>query len=237
MKIDRVAFTGADESVKPEDILRCVDDYPHVKTEWALLLSKSNEGKMPRYPALPWMQEFVNQAMKHVGDQKMTLAGHLQGRWLRGMCAGFGEFPIDRPTLWPYFQRIQLNFHGIKTTVEDAFYTELHDPKQFIFQMDGVNEAIYHKAREYNGIDIVPLYDLSAGEGISPESWPKPVHPDLNGYAGGIGPDNIKEELKRLADLGDVTIWIDMETKIRSDDNKKFELDRCRRVLDAVVGN
>lgn len=236
MKIERVTFTGADESVKPEDILRVVDEYPTIKTEWALLLSKSNEGKQTRYPSLEWMEEFVKQCIPYASDEKMYLAGHIQGHWLRTMVInGSPSFPEDRPTLWPYFHRIQLNFHGIRSVVQhDGFFTELRNgTKDYIIQMDGVNEFLYHDAHTLN---LKPLFDMSAGRGIVPDVWPKPLHPLINGYAGGLGPETIKEQLKRLEDVvGSGLIWIDMETRIRSEDDQQFDLDKCRRVLDIVA--
>lgn len=143
---------------------------------------------------------------------------------------------MDRPTIWPYFDHIQLNFHGMKTPVTEGFYDELKkDTNGYIFQMDGVNEAIYHESQRRNILNLKPLFDLSAGRGIVPESWPKPVHPSFNGYAGGLGPDTIKEQLKRLEEtVGDGLIWIDMETRVRSEDDQQFDLDKCRRVLDVV---
>jgi hypothetical protein len=231
MNIEYITFTGADESVKPDAIFRVAEEFPHIKTEWGLLLSKSNEGKLPRYPSLEWMQDFVALA----AVLPVTIAGHVQGHWLRTMCQGNFALPTDRPTLWAYLQRIQLNFHGVTTTVEPGFYTELSEPhQQFIFQMDGVNEHLYHEAIKQK-LNIVPLFDLSAGEGIIPTVWRSPIHPKLNGYAGGLGPDTIKEQLKLLTDVvGETPIWLDMETRVRSNNDKQFDLDKCRKVLDII---
>ena len=55
----------------------------------------------------------------------------------------------------------------------------------------------------------------------------------LGAYAGGLGPDNLEEELKRIEEVaGDRTIWIDMETKVRSDGDRIFESDLRARPLD-----
>jgi phosphoribosylanthranilate isomerase len=44
------------------------------------------------------------------------------------------------------------------------------------------------------------------------------------GYAGGIGPDNIREQIIKVNQIvGDVDTWIDMETLIRSINNRSFE--------------
>ena len=241
MKIEIVTFTGADESVKAEDILRVVEDYPAVSIEWGLLLSKSNEGKRPRYPSFDWMKNFCNQA-KHVNTR---IAGHLQGQWLRSL---FNKDPYDtepdsflrnRGELVEYMERLQLNFHSTSTKLPEgwwnyiAFYNVFS--KRFIFQMDGANDHLFETGMK-NNLNCYPLFDRSAGEGIVPDSWPAPLHPTFNGYAGGLGPENVAEQLKRIGDVvGDGKIWIDMETKIRSSDDAKFMLDKCRAVLDVVV--
>jgi hypothetical protein len=86
---------------------------------------------------------------------------------------------------------------------------------------------------------IVPLFDSSDGRGISPEKWPTPEGWSKEyGYAGGIGPDNVWQALyeiqKAIAQYvrdGYVPFWIDMETKVRSDD--KFSLVKVNYVLAA----
>ena len=237
MKIDRVTFSGIDESINAEQILRVAEEYPSILTEWALLLSKSNEGSRPRYPDRQWMEQFIRETITHMQRGAISVAGHLQGRWLRSLAQGNNEVAKDRPTLWPYLQRVQLNFHGEKAPIKDGFFTQLMDQrKQFIFQMDGVNEDVYHSAQNYVGVNLVPLFDMSAGSGTVPDTWREPVHPVFNGYAGGFGPRTIDEQLKRQEQVvGDGVIWIDMETKIRSDDDLKFELDKCRQVLDIIA--
>ena len=167
-----------------------------------------------------------------VVTDRMHLSGHIQGYYLRTLAEGRWDFPT---TLWPYFQRIQLNFHGVALEVSDLFYAQLLQPfKQFIFQMDGVNEAIYYKAMSFPDINIVPLYDASAGEGILPETWREPVEHKYNGYAGGLGPDNLQDQLYKIAQVvGPLEIWIDMETRLRGD-NDVFDLEKCRQVMRIV---
>lgn len=48
-----------------------------------------------------------------------------------------------------------------------------------------------------------------------------------------MGPDNLEQELKNIASVaGDSEIWIDAETKLRT--NNKFDLNKCIKVLDIV---
>ena len=68
-----------------------------------------------------------------------------------------------------------------------------------------------------------------------PEYWCGPIH-IYNGYSGGLGPDNLESELRKIEQVTkpEDEIWIDMETKIRSDDNKTFDLNKVRRCLEIV---
>ena len=60
--------------------------------------------------------------------------------------------------------------------------------------------------------------------------------PILHGYAGGLGPDNIESELQRIAAAaGDAPFWIDMETRVRSDNDEQFDLNKVRRCLEITA--
>jgi len=84
---------------------------------------------------------------------------------------------------------------------------------------------------------ISPLFDSSGGRGVLSE-WPKiPNHnfgPLWCGYAGGLGPNNIVDELFKIEEaVGDAEIWIDMESKIRNSNNE-LDFDLCEKVLKAI---
>jgi len=92
----------------------------------------------------------------------------------------------------------------------------------------------------------LPLYDSSGGKGISPSEWFPPVTgPNWQnystGYSGGLGPDNLKEELQNIASVVDSSveqvcpIWIDMESKIRTGD--KFDLDKVQQCCEIVANS
>ena len=54
------------------------------------------------------------------------------------------------------------------------------------------------------------------------------------GYAGGLGPDNLKAELEYLDYFlpENTVIWIDMETNVRT--NAKLDLDKVKKCIDIV---
>ena|ERR1019366_5603051 len=232
MRIDRVTFSGVDDTVSLEDMIAVHKEYPHV--EWGILLSKGERPK-PRYPTTGWVMGIAEN-----GDL-LKLSGHLCGRWMRELVLGYFTF-LDTPTgrqLFKQLPRIQINFAGLVHEIAPTFYTELlvHGKKQFIFQMDGVNDYALPKALEYDGLNVVPLFDKSGGTGKTPIDWPVPMG-DYCGYAGGLGPNNLKEELHRIEKVvGDKTIWIDMETQVRTmkDEVDTFDLEKVRACLEIVT--
>jgi hypothetical protein len=91
-----------------------------------------------------------------------------------------------------------------------------YESKEFIFQYDNINPAIHVAAAA--GVNCSALFDLSHGQGILPEQWPDTLPNIKCGYAGGLGPDNLEDQIISIEQKsGDTPIWIDMETKVRTD--------------------
>jgi len=230
MKLMRVTMTGADESVKVTDLLALSEKYPFV--EWGILASRNSAGGY-RFPSHEWMLGIPENTDK--------FSMHLCGSWVRQLLNGE---PDGLPTqLLSRFHRIQLNFHK-----EDLFHDvgactaimKRWPRKQWIFQIDGNKGSKYLfnimgglTATKQPLLDMVPLFDTSGGVGESPKEWPKPW-PEFayHGYAGGIGEDNIIEELERISlSARGQPIWVDMETKVRSADDSVFDLKKVENVL------
>lgn len=63
-----------------------------------------------------------------------------------------------------------------------------------------------------------------------PTTWPKPFSNVRTGYAGGLNPDNLEEQLTKIAAVvGNNSVSIDMESGVRT--NNEFDLDKVRRCL------
>lgn len=233
MKLTRVTITGADDSVPVGKLIELSAKYPFV--EWGILFSANHQGA-PRFPSVPWV-DLLAIAAADVGT-KLQLCSHLCGKFLvRNFVAeGSFSFPSLYPTLWPNIQRVQLNFHAERHPF-CARALEVIDGagKQFIVQYDGVNDETYRPLIEHH--PIYPLFDTSGGIGRLPGSWPSPVVPgDYCGYAGGLGPENVIEQLFRIASAaGNTLFWIDMETRVRSDDNRILDMDKVEAVLKLVA--
>lgn len=238
--LDRVTVTGADESCDIQEMHDLQKRFPFM--EWGILLSRSAEGRRSRFPSLDWMCKMVAGHEHYAHPFK--LAGHICGGWVQDICKGNWSFIKERPEVCGYFDRFQLNFHGARHKIDpDKFIQGFDNPvlhrkylvekgwpkMQIIFQLDEVNDELLQVARKA-GIDAVGLYDTSHGAGILPNSWP--TNDTYVGYAGGLGPDNLEEQLNKIAEVCTPPIWIDAETKLRSDDDKIFDLQKVRRFLE-----
>lgn len=238
-KIDRVTITGPDDSISPEDLLPLAQEFPFV--EWGILASASSSGKCNRFPSFAWIENLRRLPLT------MNLSLHLCGRWVRDLLIGRMSFEGNIAT---HFQRVQLNFHAENTECKpDAFRAVIQEfgPRQFIFQIDGNGgnkhlDALLDSADKIGfSVDAVPLFDVSGGAGILPGTWPKPqwMADDkahcYHGYAGGLGPENLAEQIPLILEAAGPNcprIWIDMETRVRSTDDRQFDLEKVRRCLE-----
>lgn len=233
MRITKITISGADDGIKPEDLIPINNKFPFI--EWALLLSKSNMGK-ERYPSLSWMEEAlsIEKYRSHLLTTcGMCFAGHLCGQWLRDLCLGKTTFITDLHNIYTDFYRLQLNFHNIEYIDPDLFLKSIKnlEVKNFIFQQDGINDHLLDKSIEL-GINASPLYDKSGGNGIIPDKWPEAKY-KFNGYAGGLTPDNVIDQIEKIKlSARDKMVWLDVESGVRS--NNSFDLDKVNNFLEKI---
>lgn len=237
-----ITLTGADDTVQIHSLLTLSLEFPMV--EWGILVSKSSGG-FSRFPTRGWLQMFAEDVHLRPSVKRSL---HLCGSWLRRLVAGDRSF-IDEigRRVWDAFPRVQLNFHGEDHKPCDEFYDILASfpEKEFIFQVDGnMGQSMLDAYFETEHGNAAPLFDCSHGAGVLPGEWPEAYYlratgdPDRDhyakhGFAGGLGPDNVKEQLPRIEAAskgGD--FWIDMETKLFTD--RTFDLVKCRAVLEQV---
>lgn len=226
----QVTLTGADDSTDPRKLIALSRGYPFA--EWGILLSHSAAGT-PRFPSSAWISRFLNMA----AGMLPPLCLHICGRWVREICKGrWNGLLLEHTRTLRCVQRVQLNFHSAAHHLVPDFgqvakeVTDALGVRQVIFQCDGVNNHLVRAAAE-DGLTAVPLYDRSGGAGILPPTWPLGMPGVYNGYAGGLGPDNVLEQLPKIAAVARGPHWIDMETHVRSDNDRVFDLDKCAQVL------
>ena len=234
-----VTLTGAGEKTSFAAMQRLSEAFPFV--EWGVLYSPDRAGVEARYPTLDWLENFSEKARR----ARMNVALHLCGSAVRNLVAlapkvGLHSDNAPEPArrlfnLAQTFGRVQLNMRAtkwdvpaLKALIEQL--TRSENRTHAILQWNLSNrEACQALAGTY-GFEV--LADSSGGRGISPEAWPD-LHDRLArhaGFAGGLGPDNIAEQLGVLNVLTkDRLFWVDMEGKLR-DDEDEFDLDRCEQV-------
>jgi len=227
MNLTTVTMTGADDQTQPHLLCALSIKYPFV--EWGILLSRT-KGR-PRFPKVQWMEELENAMFLEVN---MNLSGHLCGAYVRELLMGDTDFVEEIGNLWHYFQRIQINTHGIEHPYDkDALIDALSrfPEKEFIFQYDNANTRILDEVVASGRVNVSTLFDLSHGAGVLPGKWPSPIEGVKCGYAGGLSPINVREQLDLIeARVGNRDIWIDMETRVRNCDDR-FDLNMVESVF------
>lgn len=225
--ITKVTITGADDSITPEQLIELVHKYPFV--EWGILVSKKSMGSR-RFPSSIWINHLAKLKREFPG---LKLSCHVCGSWVKQIL--LGEFDEIKTLPLYIFDRMQLNTHG-----ESHLY---HGPKFFtgvkelglevIFQNDNANQQILDDAAAEPDLNYSALFDLSHGFGKLPSEWPNLLEGVKCGYAGGLSPDNLEEQILKIEEkVGPTEIWIDMETHVRSDNDKLFDLKKVETCLE-----
>lgn len=229
MNLKRVTITGADDSVDPMDLVKLSEEFPFV--EWGILFGRGQGTS--RFPSTEWLYRLAT-----VFPKSMKLSAHLCGRWVR-------DFVLNSNFSWSreyrsfssIFQRVQLNFHSQYHRQDINFPFLLEEMARgwsFILQRDGVNDEAA-RILSYRGL-CVPLFDTSGGAGVLPGQWPAAWPKVYCGYAGGLGPENILEQLEKIGSAaGNQPFWVDMERRVRSEDDSQFDLEKVRSVLSQVA--
>lgn len=225
MHLKYISITGADDAVNPTDLLALSRQYP--AAEWAILLLPAQAGT-PRFPKIEWIKSFAQQAAD--ADIPVNTAMHLCGNALIGFVNG----DADIFAAMQGFARIQLNlkFGAVEGQYDPQVLLDrvrANPQWQFIIQYAKDKQGLLPLLRDIPNHAV--LFDESAGRGITPDSWDAPLAGHFCGYAGGLNPDNVAQNLGVIAQVaaGHET-WIDMETGVRTND--VFDLDKTRRVLE-----
>jgi hypothetical protein len=225
MPLTKVTITGADDSTDVSDLLGLSKEFPFV--EWGVLVSWSSEGHS-RFPTRNW----INVLLQNSLEQEINLSTHMCGRWVRDLMFGDLDWS-ELPLVVDASQRVQINFHGEAGLSHRDFIDNLKEksPREFIFQWDGVNDH-YSFAALLHGIKVSSLYDISHGAGVLPDKWIKPSNYFATGYAGGLSPDNVVQNLYQINKICPKDFWIDMETNVRTPEGQALDIKKVRKVLE-----
>ena len=219
--INAITLTGVDEGV---DLARLVADLCEVSDDRMRIelgvLYRDESGGPPthglrRYGSRAFVERFLR-ASEQFPDS-ISCALHLCGRsaindFLRG----------SRPGGWVYdatldFNRVQLNLSAHTTDASALFATiEQESDHTVIIQHNATNAALCASlVARAPGQNI--LFDTSGGRGVLPVSWPRAIAGARCGYAGGLGPTTLAQQLPHIAAAsGAQDSWIDMESSLRT---------------------
>lgn len=220
--IKTVTITGADDTISPAALIPITKKYPFV--EWGILFSISKQGTF-RYPCDEWLGQLCE-----ISASLPKVSAHLCGKYAR-------DFVLDGELTWfecfaymqEPFSRVQLNIRGQYHMAHESFGRLLHGRTQEIILQHAQDDTSVIQTANLCPEKTSILFDRSGGLGILPGSWPAPIWKN-QGYAGGLGPENVEEEVPKILSVsGDQDIWIDMESKVRTND--RFDLEKVEEVL------
>lgn len=201
-----VTFTGLDDQTDLVEAFFLSTKYP---IEWGVLFG----GRLGanRYPSQQTVDTIVS-ISKSLDDVKIS--AHLCGKFARD--AVNGVYPDNLSS----FTRTQIN----AVSYDLGALKRIHDDVKIPVIMQHRNGAFPILPE-----GVYALHDQSGGKGVVPTS--RPLSGDhLVGYAGGIGPENVSEIISDLSG----NFWIDMETKIRTND--WLDLAKCESVCKQIWG-
>ena len=216
---NHVTFTGACDP-KQISMMRDFQGRFPGRVEWGILLSAKKAGE-PRYPNIEDAQEFfaagltigLNVAAHVCGDLALLAnstktVDFLQelAKWTGGHLAPVVQVNCDAPDGG---RLVHLMLHP---AAQAMHFPKAQRVRQVIAQTRGPN----FPSDLYDGVNW--LFDRSGGRGERPKYWPQHQGKHtLRGFAGGIGPNNLRTTLEQIhyASQGDIgPYWIDMETGV-----------------------
>lgn len=228
MNLQHCTFTGVDEATSIEDLASLSSLYPFI--EWGFLFSTSESSAFGRnrYPSIQWFKDNLP-TISHIAKLTgVSLALHVCGKETKNLLGQKTSAVMD---FLPFFNRVQINFRYKDHKLEDLenllnAYPEIN----FITQHNRNNIDLYEKLTNPNH---QVLFDSSGGRGIATTEWLPPLPHKTCGYAGGLGPETIHEQLQNIHKVvKDDKFWIDMEGHLRTDD--KLDLNKCNAVAHQV---
>lgn len=209
-----ITVTGIDERTRLTDIQRLLD----AGAEVAVLWSETPEGRN-RYPSVHWIS---------------SMHKHCRGKTALHVCGSKArERFLKRPG--PYngfafnFDRIQINGRVDVSTLARCSGWGC----EIITQDNSANAPL----RDIEVTRHAILVDGSGGRGIAPTAWVRPPTSKRVGFAGGLGPHNLSEQLTLIAAVATGDWWVDMESGVRTDD--WFDADKaleCVRIFKSFTG-
>lgn len=222
-------ITGVGQQTNLEKLISLSKRYPFA--EWGVLVSYNKAGSQPKYPSLDWIARFIELKKQH----GLNASLHLCGRSVMEFAASYNNASHFLRPLVNEFDRVQVNFRFDPEKHNQQFFSRLQELMKLytiITQHNKSNMMVRDMIQSWNHH---VLFDSSGGNGVLQTKW-QPALPDkaVYGYAGGLGPDNVTEQLDLISEASNgFPYWIDMEGRVR-DDNDQLDLVKVESVLQQV---
>lgn len=230
LPLTHCTLTGVDAKTDLQSLCDLSREFPVV--EWGFLYSPKRQGQLGRYPSVDFLSDAFNDLPAQV-----RVALHVCGSGVSNLLDGEPVVTELAKFLGSRNGRIQLNFNA--RAVGDTF--ALHQVRncierfstiEFITQYNEANTHVWESLKGCKNHSV--LFDASGGRGIKASRWETPLLNLRCGYAGGLGPENVALEARKIGALVDnAPFWIDMEGKLRDRDDW-FDLKACQSVLKAL---
>lgn len=218
-------LTGIADDTDLDAVWALAATFPHA--EFGVLYSEARAGQ-GRYPSLNWIEQLLERLRREPGPR---VALHLCGASVDDFLAVATPKAAELRRIACYFPRVQLNLRATADTATLLRRAHTFNLDQtYITQHNAANAQLWAALMDVDRHAI--LFDASGGRGQTPEYWPEPLPGVACGYAGGLGPDNLKAEIAKINRLaGARPYWVDMETRLRSATDS-FDLAKARRCLE-----
>lgn len=241
MKLRYITCSDPRENVPVEALLRLSQHASVVEIAVQAHPSKMSIG-MPRNQ---WFNRLLKETL--CMPKAPNLAVHVNMEWCDNFCKGVivpeikDWLFLTRTNGTPVIRRWQINIYGSKTK---NFYAEeiaklLNEfpDNEFIFQY---GNSEYHRMKNLDktGAKFSILYDTSGGKGELAKTWSSPLFENhFQGYAGGLSPENVTENLGKIARAAGTRtdIWIDAEGKLKNPETKIFDINRAKQYINAAL--
>lgn len=241
MQLRYITCSDPRENTPVEDILQLSQIAPNVE-----IAVQAHPSKMSfDMPRRKWFENLLKESLSM--PTAPNLAVHVNLDWCDKFCRGIlvpellDLFFLLRNDKSPAIHRWQINIHGSKTKLfkrdNIASILQNYPDREFIFQY-GASE--YHRMQRLDktSANFSVLYDTSGGAGKLTKNWRAPLFDTHSqGYAGGLSPENISENLNKIAKVaGDRTdIWIDAEGKLKTPGTKTFDITRAKQYINTAL--
>jgi len=256
MNIVKVSMVGANENLSVKDTIEFLRTYPMVEIGIGVSRGKGAIGTARFDYVMSLLHEYME---KYIPGTTGTIALHINGNgkdgisgWPAMVSRGIMPGDLSQMMAFPNMS-IQLNHLGYDFSIKDAqdlvnsrtLWQEIAPKSRLILSYCSRTDkyvrafmgAMGEKANGDLKCDI--LYDASFGGGKMSAQYAAPLYPGIRqGYAGGLGPDNIDAELEKIRAVQtdpNAEIWIDAEGKLQTDNKKTLDLTKAERFYKKIM--